>query len=77
MTYIKIPQTTLMRDMKSRALVETDVSKKEEYKARSATLNSQKKVQEEINTIKEKMSKIDRIESDMEEIKNLLKGLIK
>lgn len=77
MTYINIPKTTLMRDMKSRGLVETDTSKKEEYKTRSTTLNAQKRLQEEINIIKEKMSKIDRIESDMEEIKNLLKGLMK
>lgn len=77
MTYIDIPKTTMKRDMRSRGLVETDVSKKEDYKTRSATLNSQKRMQEEINTIKENLSKIDKLESSIEEIKNLLKGLIK
>lgn len=77
MTYIDIPKTTMKRDMRSRGLVETNVSKKEDYKTRSATLNSQKRMQEEINTIKENLSKIDKLESSIEEIKNLLKGLIK
>ena len=67
MTYINIPDTTLMRDMRSRGLIETDPSKKEEYKVRSAQLTASKKQQEDINNLK----------SDMAEIKNLLKGLIK
>jgi hypothetical protein len=66
MTYVNIPDTTLLRDVNSRALIETDKTKKEEYKARSAQLTAQKKQQEDINNLK----------SDMEEIKNLLKGLI-
>jgi hypothetical protein len=66
MTYVNIPDTTLMRDIKSRGLVETDISKKEDYKVRSAQFNAQKRQQDDINNLK----------SDMEEIKNLLKGLI-
>ena len=66
MTHVKIPDTSLLRDITSRALIETDTTKKEEYKARSAQLNAQKKQQEDINNLK----------SDMEEIKNLLKGLV-
>ena len=66
MTYVNIPDTTLLRDVNSRALIETDTSKKEEYKVRSAQLTAQKRQQEDINNLK----------SDMEEIKNLLKGLV-
>lgn len=66
MRYVNIPDTSLLRDINSRALIETDTSKKEEYKVRSAQLNAQKKQQEDINNLK----------SDMEEIKKLLKGLV-
>lgn len=66
MTYVNIPDTTLLRDIKSRGLIETDTSKKEEYRVKTIQLNAQKKQQDDINNLK----------SDMEEIKNLLKGLI-
>jgi len=34
-------------------------------------------VNSEINILKDKISKIDKVESDLEEIKALLKGLVK
>lgn len=63
---VKIPETTLTRDIKNRALLETDRSKLDEYRIKSKMLNANKNMQEEINTLK----------NDMQEIKELLKGLV-
>lgn len=63
---VKIPDTTLTRDIKNRALLETDRSKLDEYHMKSKMLNSNKSMQEQINTLKQ----------DMNEIKELLKGLV-
>ena len=63
---VKIPDTSLTRDIRSRALLETDKSKINEYKMKSKMLNSNKSMQEQINTLKD----------DMNEIKGLLRGLV-
>lgn len=63
---VNIPETTLTRDIKNRALLETDKSKVHEYHLKSKMMNSNKSMQEQINTLKQ----------DMNEIKELLKGLV-
>lgn len=65
--YVKIVDSTLNRDMRSRGLVETDVRKAQEYKEKAAMMNKARTVQEEINTLK----------NDISEIKEMLKALIK
>lgn len=67
MTYINIPNSTLNRDMGSRALVETDRRKAEEYKAKAAMMNNVKSVQ----------NQIDDLRNELTEIKELLRGLVK
>lgn len=74
---IQIPGSTLNRDMGSRGLIETDRAKADEYKMRSKIMNDSRCTQEEINTIKQKISEIDNIKTDLNEIKELLKGLVK
>lgn len=74
---IQIPNSTLNRDMNSKGLIETDRTKADEYKLKSRLLNDSKCTQDEINTIKQKIGEIDSIKSDLNEIKELLKGLAK
>jgi hypothetical protein len=74
---IQIPGSTLNRDMGSRGLIETDRAKAEEYKVKAKMLNDARCTQDEINTIKQKISEIDNIKTDLNEIKELLKGLVK
>ena len=73
---IPILDSTLNRDMRSRAVIETDVRKAEEYKVKSKMMNTAKSAHDEINTIKEKLCEIDTLKNDMLEIKALLKCLV-
>lgn len=66
MTKVNIPETTYVRDIYSRALLETDRAKADEYKVKSKMLSSSKSMQDQINNLKQ----------DMQEIKELLKGLV-
>jgi hypothetical protein len=63
---VKIPGTTYVRDTKTMALINTDVSGLEEYNFKSKMINSQK---EQINNIK---NEINGIKDDMQTIKSLL-----
>lgn len=63
---VPIPDSTLHREINSKALVETDKRKADDYLAKRKMLTSTKNMQEEINTLK----------NDMQEIKELLKGLV-
>jgi hypothetical protein len=40
-------------------------------------MNGVRDVNSELNILKEKVSKIDKVESDLEEIKAMLRGLVK
>ena len=63
---VKIPGTTYVRDTKTMALINTDVSGLEDYKLKFNLINNQK---QEINTIK---NEINGIKDDMQTIKSLL-----
>jgi hypothetical protein len=63
---VKIPGTSFVRDTKSMALINTDHSGLEEYKAKTQLINNQKS---EINNIK---SEINEIRNDVGVIKELL-----
>lgn len=73
---VQIKDSTLQRDIKSLGLVETDLKKVDEYRARTMMMNAAKSNKEEINSIKDKLSEIDSLKSDLSEIKSLLKSLI-
>lgn len=75
MVYINIPNSTLSRDVHSRALVETDKKKAEEYKARTRILTETKSIKEEMEYLRSKVSEIDTIKNDISEIKELIRGL--
>lgn len=63
---VHIPETTLQRDIRSRGLIETDRKKADDYIAKAKMLAKSKNLEDEINTLKK----------DMQEIKDLLKGLV-
>ena len=54
-------------------LVNRDTEALDKYKKRRAL---KRRTQQQINTLEEKVSKIDKLENDLEEIKSLLKKLV-
>ena len=67
----------LRKDMNSGAILLSDTHPMDEYKNKKAVMQSMRDVSSEINTIKDRLSKVDKLESDMQEIKELLRGLAK
>lgn len=66
MAIVKVEGTTFVRDTKTMALINTDISGLEEYKFKSKMLSSQK---QEINNIK---NEINEVKDDVRIIKELL-----
>jgi hypothetical protein len=66
MALVKVEGTTFVRDTKTMALINTDVSGLEDYKMKSRLLNNQK---QEINNIR---NEINELRSDVGVIKQLL-----
>ena len=54
-------------------LVNNDTEALEKYKRRR---DAKRRTERQINTLEQKVSKIDKLESDLEEIKSLLKKLV-
>jgi hypothetical protein len=54
-------------------LVNRDTEALQKYKKRREI---KRRTEQQINTLEQKMSKIDKLESDLEEIKSLLKKLV-
>lgn len=67
----------LLKDTHTGAVLLSDKNIMNEYRAKKNMMKNMRDVSAEINTIKEKMSKIDKLEADMDEIKELLRGLAK
>jgi hypothetical protein len=70
MALVRIPNTNLMRDTNSMALLPIDNTPKNDYQAKLRMVKVQK---EEINKVK---SEIEDIKNDVGEIKTLLQQLI-
>lgn len=69
MAIVKVEGTTFVRDTKTMALINTDLSGLEDYKMKSALINNQKT---EINKVK---NEINEIKDDVRVIKELLMQL--
>lgn len=67
----------LLKDVKTGAVLLSNRSVANEYHSRKNMMKNVRDVSIEINTIKEKLSKVDKLENDMQEIKELLRGLVK
>ena len=70
MDLVKVKDSPFVRDINSRALLNTDINEKNEYLAKVKLLKTQK---EEINIVK---SEVAAIKEDMSEIKLLLSKLL-
>jgi hypothetical protein len=69
-------KSNLVRDINSKALLNTDLRSLNEYQLKKKMMISMEQNESEINNIKERLSKIDSIESDMKDIKALLQRII-
>lgn len=67
MQYVKVLESTYARDMSSKSIVETDFKKRDEY------LNKAKMMK----TIIENEKKIEMLDKKIDELTELIKGLIK
>jgi septal ring factor EnvC (AmiA/AmiB activator) len=67
---VKVSDSTFVRDVQSRALINQDYTGRDEYYAKVRLLNNQKS---EINKVN---AEINQIKSEMSEIKDLLKQLL-
>jgi len=67
---VKVNDSTFVRDVQSRALINQDYTGRDEYYAKVRMLNNQKT---EINKVN---AEINQIKSEMSEIKDLLKQLL-
>jgi hypothetical protein len=67
---VKVTDTTFVRDIESRALINQDYAGRDEYYAKVKMLSNQKT---EINKVN---AEINQIKSEMSDIKDLLKQLL-
>ena len=70
MSFVKVTNSSFIRDTKTMALINTNTSEKQEYYARAKLIQSQK---QELNMVKEE---INNVKVEMGEIKQLLQQLI-
>jgi hypothetical protein len=69
-------KSNLVRDINSKALLNTDLRSLNEYQLKKKMMISMEQNESEINNIKERLSKIDSLESDLKDIKDLLQRII-
>lgn len=66
----------LRRDPRSKAILNINEQEAKEYQLRSKMLNGVRSTTEEINSIKDKLSKVDSLETELKEIKELLQRIV-
>lgn len=69
-------KSNLVRDTHSKALLNTDLRALNEYQLKKKMMTTVQQNESEINNIKERLSKIDSLESDLKDIKALLQRII-
>lgn len=66
----------LIKDKSSGAVLLSDRSAIDEYRAKKAMFQTKRDMDSEINNLKEKVAKIDNLESDLKDIKELLQRIV-
>lgn len=74
---ININNSTLARDMNSKALIETDLNKATEYKTKAKIMNDTKELREQMCSLRKQVEGLESVRQDINEIKELLRGLIR
>lgn len=73
--YVKIEnRPDIVKDPRSGAILSSDKREMEEYLAKKRALSESRKANDGVAELKQK---VDAISNDIEEIKNLLRGLLK
>lgn len=62
----------VVKDRKSGAILLNDISKANEYLLRKRTLENDSRMENEINTIKERLNDIEKVKDELSDIKSLL-----
>lgn len=66
----------LLKDSQSGAVLLSDTTAADEYRARKKMLNNTRAMGEELNTIKSKLAEIDKLQDDICDIKKLLQRIL-
>jgi hypothetical protein len=66
----------LIKDRSSGAVLFSDKTVADDYRAKKAMLQKNRDMSTEINSLKEKVAKIDHLESDLKDIKELLQRIV-
>lgn len=74
---ININNSTLARDMNSKALVETDLNKAIEYKTKAKIMNDTKDLKDQMCSLRKQVESLETVRQDINEIKELIRGLIR
>lgn len=74
---ININNSTLARDMNSKALVETDLNKAIEYKTKAKIMNDTKELKDQMCSLRKQVESLETVRQDINEIKELIRGLIR
>jgi hypothetical protein len=72
---VSIQNTSLVRDMGSRALIETDLSKANDYRIKSKIINDTNMLKQQMVELHKKVEELETVKIDIQEIKQLIKGL--
>lgn len=70
-------RNNIAKDMTTGAILATDRTMLDEYKAKKAMISAAKESEQRLNNIQEKFEEIDELKKDIAEIKQLLRGLVK
>lgn len=62
----------IVKDKKSGAILLNDIGKANEYLLKKKTLENDHRLEDEINTIKERLNDIDKVKNELADIKSLL-----
>lgn len=66
-----------MKDSETGAIINVNRKGLDDYKARKATFMAARSAKEEINNVMVKLQEIENLKKDIEEIKKMLKGLVR
>lgn len=62
----------IVKDRKSGAILLNDIDKANEYLLKKKTLEKNHRLEDEINTIKDRLNDIDKVKNELADIKSLL-----
>lgn len=78
MSFVKIKShPDFIKDTQTGAILNTNKNKLDEYNAKKKMIASTHEIRQEINNVMNKLKEVEELKKDIDEIKNLLRGLVK